>query len=363
MRVVLAVVALLLLTSSAGQGRQEGQTARAFLARTVGLTGADFARLDRNQVVARAMDVGDRREVATLGVARLRVTPAFYAERLGDVADFKRDEAVLQIGTFGDPPSPRDVADLVLDESDLRSLRTCRVGACGVQLPAGAIDRFRREVAWDSPEAARQANTIMRELLLDQVAGYRQGGAEASLEYADASVAVCTIREFASLVDAQGSRPGVALFPPLRQHVLAYPSAPAADTRDVIYWSKEKVGSRPVVSVTHLAIWRAAGKSPAEFVAASKQIYGSHYFDASLGLTMLVRDETASPSTFVVYLNRSRVDVFTGPFGGIARRIVNAKARAAVSDQLTRLQSRLEAQFAASHGSSHDSPARGHVRH
>ena len=46
---------------------------------------------------------------------------------------------------------------------------------------------------------------------------------------------------------------------------------------------------------------------------ASKQIYGTHYFDASLGLTVLVRDRSvSSPAMYLVYLNRSRVDIFDG---------------------------------------------------
>jgi hypothetical protein len=109
-----------------------------------------------------------------------------------------------------------------------------------------------------------------------------------------------------------------------------------------MYWSKEKVGRRTVVSVTHLAIMRLDDESPAEFAIASRQIYGTHYFDASLGLTVLVPDRrTASALTYVVYLNRSRVDVFGGLFGGVARHIVTSKARSTVADTLTRLQKRM----------------------
>jgi hypothetical protein len=53
---------------------------------------------------------------------------------------------------------------------------------------------------------------------------------------------------------------------------------------------------------------------------------------------------------YVVYLNRSRVDVFKGMFGGIARRIVTTRARTLVSDLLGRLQRRIE----------HDYNAAGH---
>jgi hypothetical protein len=64
-----------------------------------------------------------------------------------------------------------------------------------------------------------------------------------------------------------------------------------------------------------------------------------HYFDASLGLTLLVPDRRPGGSaTFLVYLNRSRIDLFDGLFGGVARRIVAGRARGLVVEQLQRLQ-------------------------
>ena len=63
-----------------------------------------------------------------------------------------------------------------------------------------------------------------------------------------------------------------------------------------------------------------------------------------------VLDLSADPVTYVAYLNRSRVDVFSGVFGRLARKIVTMKARTTVADQLARLQRTLETQFAASEG-------------
>jgi hypothetical protein len=109
--------------------------------------------------------------------------------------------------------------------------------------------------------------------------------------------------------------------------------------RDFVYWSKELVRGRPVISITHVASAAAITDSPVAYAIGSKQIYAMHYFDASLGLTLLVPDRTAtSPATYVVYLNRSRIDLFDRRFGGIARRIVAGRARLLVAEQLQRLQ-------------------------
>jgi hypothetical protein len=108
---------------------------------------------------------------------------------------------------------------------------------------------------------------------------------------------------------------------------------------DFVYWSKELVRSRPVISMTHVAIATASDESPLAYAIGSKQIYAMHYFDASLGLTLLVPDRTAAvPATYVAYLNRSRIDLFEGLFGGVARRIVAGRARSLIAEQLGRLQ-------------------------
>ena len=108
------------------------------------------------------------------------------------------------------------------------------------------------------------------------------------------------------------------------------PTSSAEKMTDFIYWSKELVRGRPVISITHVAIAAAVDDSPVAFAIGSKQIYAMHYFDASLGLTLLVPDRTsATPATYVVYLNRSRIDLFDGLFGGVARRIVAGRARSA----------------------------------
>jgi hypothetical protein len=164
------------------------------------------------------------------------------------------------------------------------------------------------------------------------------------MQYADQEGTLDMPQEFGSLV--RSDLGGWDRFPALRSHLLQYPGTLAPDTRDMLYWSKEKVGRRSVASITHLAIARTAGESPAEYAIASKQIYGTHYYDASLGLTMLVADRTsATPLTYVAYVNRSRVDVFSGVLGKFTRKVVTMKARTTVSDQLAQLQRTLEPQF------------------
>lgn len=328
-----------------GEGAARANPARTFLAEAFGLTAGDFARLDRGQVFSRTLPATDSREVATLGVVRVSMTPEFYVDQLGDIAELKRDEAILQIGTFGNPPSLRDVDGLTLDEADVRSLRGCRIGDCGVQLSADAITRFREEIDWDSRDAAHRANGLLRQILVEYVAQYMTTGRAASMTYADGPEPLDLWGEFVSLA-AAAEDGGWRQFPGLQQHLFHYPAKPAQNTTDLVYWSKERIGRKGVASVTHLAIARVDRGSPADYAVASRQIYGMHYYDASLGLTILLRDRSSpSPATYLAYVNRSRVDVFRGLFGGLVRKIVTGRARSTVADQLEGLQRTLESRF------------------
>ena len=316
-------------------------SARAFLESSFGLSSHEIETVADGHVMTRTVAARDPREVATLGLVRVRVTPEFYAQRLADIVRFKRTEPVLQIGRFGNPPDLRDVADLTLDDSDIGRLRDCQVGDCGIQLSAEAIAQFRKAVDWRRADAPLQANQLMRRILVEHVTNY-QNGAAISMHYADRGDPVDTSREFASLMDSD-----VATwqhFADLRRHLLHYPSAHFPQTNDILYWSKERASRRTVVSVTHLAISRTTG-GPADYAIASKQLYATHYFDASLGLTLLLRDRSASsPATYLVYVNRSRVDLFNGMFGGIARRAVSSKVRSLVTQELERLRRSMEQQ-------------------
>lgn len=220
------------------------------------------------------------------------------------------------------------------------------MGDCGVQLSAEAISRFRHEVDWQRADVPEQAHSLMRKVLVEYVTAYMNAGTAASMQYVDRPEPVNPGREVVSM--AQPDVAGWQQFPALRRHLFEYPAMDTPGTRDLVYWSKEQVARNGVVSATHLAISRMAGDSPADYAIASQQIYGTHYFDASLGLTVLLRDRVASsPAMYLAYVNQSRIDVFTGMFGGITRKIVSSRARATVLDHLARTQRSLERQFAA----------------
>lgn len=317
----------------------------AFLQTNFSLGNADRRVLEQFRPISRTLDASDGREVATLGVVRLRVPAEFYVDQLRHVAEFKRNPSVLQIGVFSSPARIEDVENLTLESADVESLARCRPKACDVQLSDEAMRRVQEEAAGSSSNREALINRAMRRVLVDLVNGYRRTGDAALMTYVDDDKPLSVAAEFRTMLDA---RPAVLRrFPPLGQHMLQYPQGPNDATDDIIYWSKEKLGPRVILSVTHLAITRLIGRGPARFVAASRQLYGSHYFDASLGITILLDDSGPLPTgSYLVYVNRSRLDALGGFFGALQRAIVRSRTRSAMSTSLAEARDLIERRFA-----------------
>jgi hypothetical protein len=336
-RLVTTLMPIALLAAS---GATTVDPSRTFLMAAFDLSTAEIGRLDGGEVISRTLDVTNHREIATLGIVRINTSPSRYVERLADITTFKRTDGVLQIGMFSSVPQLGDVASLSIDEPELKRLRECRVEDCDVRLSAEVIERVQRDIDWRAADASRKATQLLRQLLVDYVARYRQSGTAAAMEYADRGPRLNVGREFSALLESDTVTSSYA--PRLRRYLLEYPTSSAERMTDFVYWSKELVRGRPVISITHVATAAAIDDSPVAYAVGSKQIYAMHYYDASLGLTLLVPDRrTASSGTFVVYLNRSRIDLFDGLFGGVARRMVAGRARGLVAEQLQRLQGAL----------------------
>jgi len=120
-------------------------------------------------------------------------------------------------------------------------------------------------------------------------------------------------------------------------------AVPTSGVDGFLYWSAEHVGPRAVVTITHAVI----GVRPGGPIAiATKQIYASHYFTASLGLTLLADLSTpGAPRTRVIYINRSRVDAFSGMLGSVKRAVARSRARKGADHTLRALKVRLEQEF------------------
>jgi hypothetical protein len=316
----------------------------AFLQKQLAFTPADLDALDQGQVIARLPKTPETREVAAFAIMQLNVPADFFLKRVQDIVNFKKSNNVLQIGKFSDPPRPEDLSTLTLDASEIETIRRCRVAKCDLKLSATMIERFRNEVNWSAPDYQARASALMREILFDHVRTYLKSGNAALGEYSDRPYKLNLADEFRSLVE-----PAAYMYrykPELRHFLLDFPNSRPEHGESFIYWSKEKFGLKPVVSVTHIAVQRLSRSAYSDVVIASKGIYANHYFDASLGLTAFVHDGDSEESqTYLIYINRSKADALRGVFGGLKRSLISSSLKDGAKKNMEIIKQKLESDF------------------
>jgi hypothetical protein len=309
---------------------------RAILARDLRFSNAELADLERGRIARHALSGTSPSEVAAVGATRVNARKETFVDRFRDIATFKSGPDVMQIGRFSDPPTLDDLAPLTINKDDFDG-RTCRVRDCGVRLPADVIVRFQREIDWKAPDADKRAAAMFKQVLLDNVRAYLSGAPGRITQYDDDRRPIRPADEFAGLLK---SSPFIGrLVPGLPEHLAAFPTSPLAGAEDFLYWSKEKFGLTPFISVTHVTI---AQTLSGIYVITTKDVYSSRYFDSSLAVAMAGDAAGAAGGFYLVYVNRSRASALKGPFGALRRAIVERRAKSSLDENLRTLKLRLE---------------------
>ena len=270
----------------------------------------------------RILPAGDG-ELGVFAASRLDADPEMLAVWAASIADLKKSPYVLAVRRFSDPPVLDDLDGLMLEDGDVDSVRNCRQGSCGLKMAAGEIESLRRAadaggLLWK--DAVRRQ---FRQIVLDRVNAYRSEGF-AAVSRGRTSV---TRSGLGVLLDNS---------PYLRGG-----STVTAPTESFFYWSKEQYGTgKPVIAVTHVDVVRARGPSGPRVAVVGTEILATHYRTASLGLTAVVED--AAGQAYLVYVNRSQLDVLGGLFGGLKRAIVESRLKSESVQVFSTLRKRLE---------------------
>jgi hypothetical protein len=325
------------LTASGGARQPQGADPFAFLAPWVRLSPAERRRLDSGEVVAKTLPAFDR-QAAIVVVARVQAGPDRLIAWTQAIDRFRRGRFVLAIGRFSEPPLPADLEPLTLDAGDVADLAQCRPGGCALRLTAAEMSAFPPLRSLPAAERPAAVQAAFRHLVLERLRAYRAGGLAAVDALADGEPRR-PADAFSALVDRS---PYLARVPTLVEWLRSTPPGPTLDDA-FFYWSKESYGSgKPVVSVTHVGIYRPPpGAERPSVVVAGRQLLATHYTTASLGLTMILGGDDGGPA-YLVYLNRTELDILGGFFGGLARstmeRRLGRQAPLVVEDLRRRLE-------------------------
>jgi hypothetical protein len=309
---------------------------RAVLTQQLRFSASELADVRRGQVVKHGLPSRAPGEVAVVGAVRVGAPKASFFARVRDIARFKSGPRVLQIGRFSNPPTLDDLAALTVDKDDF-DVRSCRVGDCGIRLPADVIDRFAREIGVRAPGAQARGAALFKQILLDAVAAYMSGGVDRMTQYDDGQKPV---RPHDELEGILANMPEIAaLMPGLPDHLRHFPSSRLPDAEDFLYWSKEKFGIAPFITVTHVTI---VCRSAATCLMTTRDVYSSRYLDASVALA-IATDAGDAPGAFdLTYANRSRANALKGSLGGLRRSLAERRARGELEESLKTIRIQLE---------------------
>ncbi len=305
------------------------------------LDGESVERLQAGQVVARVLDTHRDSEVACLGAVIIAVPSEYYLNQFRDIGRFKKGPEIPQVARLSNPSSVSDVRNLSLTRADADALKTCRPGNCNLKLSTAMMGQIAKGLD-GSPNTLARADLVFRAVLIDYVKRYLAEGNRGLACYADESPPVCLSKELSELSGE---------FSLLRQYAPALyeqlSQIPAAGPDSFLYWSLEDLGPlKPVLNVTHVIIYSEEFEGLRWSFVVSKQIYASHYFRASLGLTVLV--DVGHGSVLMLYLNRSRVDGLGGWLGAVKRALVRHKLRSGIEQNVARVRASLERSYRSS---------------
>ena len=333
-RNVAAIVALIVCAWSPAWTTSDPAPA-AFLHQYIRASDAELRRLDAGEAITHTLQSSDSREITTFGAIRVACTADRFAARVLDVERFKAGAYLLQIGRFGAQPRAGDVAALTMDDDDRRALRTCRPGACALRLPADAMSRLRETIPWGTPAEADVAADEMRAFILRQAAQYSSGGLRALADYGDKDSGLPRWSAFRGLL--RPSTFTAEYQPQMFDFLDRFPDSHRDGIESFLYWSREHFGLKPIIAITHSALLRRDGV----VVFASKQVYTSHYFDASLGMSLFI-PAPGQPYGYLTYMNRSRIEGLHGPLAAVVRAIASRRGRDGLERTLHDVRKKLE---------------------
>lgn len=306
----------------------------AFLAPQVVLTAEDRRTLEEGRIVARTLEGGPG-QVAVFSIARVDISPDTLIAATRRIEDLKRSSFVSGIKRFSDPPRLEDLDDLRLDQRDLAAVAACSPGNCSFKFSAREIELLRTTGGEADREQALQS--AFRRAVLARVNAYLAAGLAGLPPTANRSSAVCLDQIFKQLATASPTLPHA---PGASEWLREFPNT-TAPVESFLYWSQETYGAgKPVVVVTHVGIVPPA--APGEpTIVLGKQVLATRYMTGGLSMMAITRD-AASGANYLIYLNRTGVDLLGGFLGPLKRRALESSLRRELPEIIQRLRTRLQ---------------------
>jgi len=308
---------------------------RPFLRKVIQLDDQKLAAIDKGEVVTKQLETTDKPEIAAFGVVKAAGTPDLLLRLATDIKRFRQVPQIPQMGLFSRPPKLDDLKALTHPPDDINALKKCKPGSCDVKLGTAALEKVAK-IDWKAADAEAQATALLNQMIVDFVTAYQQGGTDAMGTIMDKKAPKTRTEEYKALLGHSPYLPEYVK--EFNDYLGAYPKGKLADTEDVLYWTRDEFGLKPVVSIYHMTLHR----EPRGALIANKLLASTHFFNASLEILAGVPTPDGK-GLYLLSLLRTRIDPPTGMLGGILMGKVKDGLETAVKENLKTARVRLAA--------------------
>ncbi len=316
-----------------------------FLEDDMDFSKSELKNMRAGKVVTKQLDTKVKQEVPLVSIVKINVPKDFFIqhyEQEGMNIEMAKVEAG---GMFGNPPEIADVEGLTMPSTDIGELKKCKIGDCKIKAPAEAIEVF-RQLDESASDFKAQADALFRQEVVKYVQDYLKGGNAAMIEYQDKKNSIQIAEEFQDVLKRS---PYLDVYmPELRKYLEDFPNSGLPNAKSDFYWMVENFGGkakRPTLSVHHIVFYQP--EAGGEMIVASKQLYANHYYEAALGLTVIVDDpENSELGFYLMHINRSRIDVLREVPGFLASDLFKG-ARTLLDEKMQLVKKNAEALYQA----------------
>ena len=305
------------------------------------LSAGEITTLNNGDFLVKVLKLKDKRKVSVFGAVRLRDVQSIDLAAFREVLSQRDNRALLDGGRLSSPPVLQDLAALTLKDKDIESIKNCIVGKCDLKLSARMIRRFQTEVDWNSAQQEIQATSLFKQMLVEYSNDYSKRGDQALIEYVDQKDPVRLVDEYRVLLEQSVMVHSLA--PEFVNYLKKFPALELSGAESRLDWSNVDSGLKPIVTLTHSLGYSRKVNDDLVLTLATKQIYASHYVDASLGFSWFIRlGAGESAETYLIFTSISRSDSLGGVLSGMAHAVVEKEAMEKVEDLLKGAKKRLE---------------------
>jgi hypothetical protein len=333
-RSLYAAAVVSLLAASAPAQAPEAPP-RPFLREAIHLDDGQLAAVERGEIVTKLLPAADKAEIAAFGVVKATGSVDELLALARDVRKFRQVPQIPEMGSFSNPAKVEDLAGLTHPPDDIAALKRCRPGSCDVKLGTKGLETVSR-IDWGAKDAEQRAVAAFNEGIVEYVKAYQQGGTAAMGNVLDKKQEKSRAAEYETLLAHSPYLPEYV--PEFHAYLADWPRRKLAGATDVLYWTKDTFGLKPVLSAYHATFYR----SPQGALIATKLIGATHFFNASLELLAGVPSADGG-ALYLLNLYRTRLDPPTGMLAGVLMGKVRDGVETGVRENLKTARERLAA--------------------